>query len=245
MVQAGFRDSSIAQRELRELFDRSDRLLAPIGDPLRADLGLHRWLRKDREEAYSDWFEWVLQHLESKDLVEIFRIQPDDVAQFCRENPFRTRREQIIPEGRLDIVIAFGRDVATHPTCTGDAVLVIEVKVTTADEAETDKQSGYREWLEALGCRYMPQPVLVAVGAEHEAYEGGFISVPWPAICVTLRRMLPRLHRRLGVLKTAMIAAFVGAVESNLLHLTMPDDPHRGRSLFVLSTIEHLKASME
>lgn len=122
---------------------------------------------------------------------------------------------------------------------------MIEVKVTSADEAETDKQSGYRKWLESLRCRHKPQPVLVAVGAEREGYPGGFMAVQWSEICIALRRMLPGLHRRLGILKTALIAAFVGAVESNLLHLTVPDDPRRGRSLFFLRTIEHLKASLE
>lgn len=243
MVQAAFRDSSKSEAELRRLLDQSDKMLAPIGDPLRAGLGLNRWLRDDREEAYSDWFAWILEHLDAKDLVEMFHVRGDDVVSFCREKPFRVQREQIIPEGRLDIVVSFGEDALARPASSNQAILVIEVKITSAEQAATEKQRIYRDWLARNSCLYKPRPVLVAVDAEYDDYEG-FTPVTWADVCVMLRRMLPDLCRRLGVLKTAMIAAFVGAVESNLLHLGAPAGSRGGLSLFCVPTIAHLKASM-
>jgi hypothetical protein len=29
------------------------------------DFGVHRWLRASREEAYSDWLEWIVRQLET------------------------------------------------------------------------------------------------------------------------------------------------------------------------------------
>src|SRR5438132_1432009 len=43
---------------LQELLHASERQLTPLGDPLTVDLGLHRWLAADREEAYSDCLAW-------------------------------------------------------------------------------------------------------------------------------------------------------------------------------------------
>src|SRR6185312_11530504 len=54
LISAVEQESRRAEKRLNELLDQSDRLLRPLGDPLRANVGLHRWLRAEREEAYSD-----------------------------------------------------------------------------------------------------------------------------------------------------------------------------------------------
>src|SRR5437879_2951646 len=46
---------------LKALLIQSRRRLAPFDDPFDLDLGLHRWLDGEREEAYSDWLEWVVR----------------------------------------------------------------------------------------------------------------------------------------------------------------------------------------
>lgn len=58
-------------RVLREILEISRDQLK-FTDPLLCDLGLHRWLAKDREEAYSDWLAWVLEQLGDTDAV--FRV---------------------------------------------------------------------------------------------------------------------------------------------------------------------------
>src|SRR4051812_41890360 len=60
-----------AQR-LRALLEESNKLLDPLADPLTLDLGLHRWLAGEREEAYSDWLQWVVQQLGRPD--RVFRL---------------------------------------------------------------------------------------------------------------------------------------------------------------------------
>jgi hypothetical protein len=40
--------------EARRLLDASNQLFTPLKDPFETTLGLHRWLSREREEAYSD-----------------------------------------------------------------------------------------------------------------------------------------------------------------------------------------------
>src|SRR6516164_4009368 len=48
-------------KKLKRLLKVSRKRLFPLGDPFDLDLGLHRWLNAEREEAYSDWLAWVVQ----------------------------------------------------------------------------------------------------------------------------------------------------------------------------------------
>ena len=45
---------------LADLILRSNAHLKPLTDPLATDFGTHRWLRGEREEAYSSWLAWIL-----------------------------------------------------------------------------------------------------------------------------------------------------------------------------------------
>src|SRR5262249_47956098 len=67
------RPKLIAEAErLRTLLDQSRQLLAPLSDPFDVDLGLHRWLDSEREEAYSDWLEWVVR--QAKEANAVFKL---------------------------------------------------------------------------------------------------------------------------------------------------------------------------
>jgi hypothetical protein len=57
---------------LRGLLDESREKMKPLGDPLDLDVGLHRWLNAEREEAYSDWLEWVVS--QAKTAARIYRL---------------------------------------------------------------------------------------------------------------------------------------------------------------------------
>jgi hypothetical protein len=67
IIRAAETDSAKQELELRQLLNESDARLKKVSlcDPLHAGLGLNRWLRKEREEAYSDWLEWVLQQVQA------------------------------------------------------------------------------------------------------------------------------------------------------------------------------------
>src|SRR5713101_2183609 len=104
---------------LTKLKERSDDLLKPLADPLWTDFGAHRWLSDDREEAYSDWLEWIVQKLEPAAILDLFAIkklfpdEPYDDLLALAQARLVTKREVCVPkghpnqQGRLDLVIRF------------------------------------------------------------------------------------------------------------------------------------------
>ena len=66
-------------RRLKTLLERSNETLSPLSDPLLEDYGVHEWLSRSREEAYSDWLAWVLRQIkEPRDVLRLLDI--DDLA---------------------------------------------------------------------------------------------------------------------------------------------------------------------
>lgn len=56
---------------LRRVLRESNRRLRPLFDPLNSDFGLLRWLASGREEAYSDWLEWILEQISPRETCRI------------------------------------------------------------------------------------------------------------------------------------------------------------------------------
>ena len=66
-------------RRLKTLLERSNETLSPLSDPLLEDHGVHEWLSRSREEAYSDWLAWVLKQIkEPRDVLRLLDI--DDLT---------------------------------------------------------------------------------------------------------------------------------------------------------------------
>ena len=61
-------------KKVNELLDASDCRFSPLADPLRLDFAVHRWLRGNREEAYSDWLAWIVQHLDAATTYGLFNL---------------------------------------------------------------------------------------------------------------------------------------------------------------------------
>lgn len=125
---------------LRNLLQRSSQYLAPLGDPLLVDFGVHRWLKGQREEAYSDWLAWIVEQINTRE--RVYRVFGLDPAQSSKNHgPISVKRESPVEEGhegrpgRLDLMVKFGEQVE----------IVVEVKVTDADFAATAKNLGYRK----------------------------------------------------------------------------------------------------
>jgi hypothetical protein len=105
------REKLTGDRErLRNLLTKSRNRLAPLEDPFDIDFGLHRWLRAEREEAYSDWLGWVILQMPGpRQVFELFGLNPPEAVLECRE--WDVLREFCVPhghhdqEGRLDLVI--------------------------------------------------------------------------------------------------------------------------------------------
>ena len=189
---------------VRQLLEQSAQCLHPCADPLLVDLGTHRWLAAVREEAYSDWLGWVVQCLGTP--ARVFPLfGAEALIPVSQGLSVTVTRELPIPGGRLDLVIEYGPTV----------LLVVEVKKGSAEGADTAKQAGYHGWLK---CQMRPhtQAVMLVSAAEEEVYEG-FRPQGWGSLCQQLRRLAPQLCQEIRVIEAALILAFVGAVEQNLL----------------------------
>lgn len=153
---------------------------------------------------------------------EVKTFAPPDREVWIRDN---TRR--------LDIVIKY----------EGAVLIVVEVKVTGADSAETAKQEDYFDWMNE-----QPEPfrraILVANDASMEEYKK-FRFVSWAHVCVELRRIAPRYISGRPIV-AAMILAFVSAVERNLLNMSLPALEAPAIAWMAQSAIfEHIKESLK
>jgi hypothetical protein len=239
------RDRLLLESErLRGVLERSNARLTPLADPLLTDFGACRWLAGAREEVYSDWLMWIVEQLQTPEYVlRLFGIDdPVDIA-LCQQTPVTVQREFPVPQGhddqsgRLDLVIRY----------VGKVLIVVEVKKARAEAADTLKQRGYMQWIEAQP-EPRKHPILLVVDADQEDYEG-FIPWHWSSLSVVLRHVAQTLCRDpQRVVLAAMILAFVGAVEQNLLAFSTPllQRIYSGHSVRVPSEIgDHIEASFQ
>ncbi len=218
------------ESQMQQLLDRSDTRLAPVLDPLRTDFALHRWLKGEREEAYSDWLAWTLQQLGSvAGVLDVLGVANANVPRSALEvTPKVTREVWVMPEGRpparrLDLLVQSDETV----------LAVIEVKVVRPEDAHLDKDKYYWRW--ARSQNPDAATILLALGGDEEVCRP-FVLLTWARLCLNLRRLLPKLREQKGVVAAALTAAFVGAVEQNLLGFSdWPPDP---------VVFEHIQASL-
>jgi hypothetical protein len=197
-------------KRLQQLMRESRRRLAPLEDPFDLDLGLHRWLAGDREEAYSDWLEWVVSQAKTPDRVfKLFNLEPEHLPS---SHHFHVTREHCVPqghigqEGRLDLLVRYG----------DQAIIAVEVKTGDAEDADTEKREGYGRWLEEQSNPFK-FAVLVAVSGQKDTYEGGFTFLPWAHVCIETRRLARDFCMERRPMTAAMVLAFASAVEQNLV----------------------------
>jgi hypothetical protein len=238
MIRVADAEAQKLESQLNRLVNDSDESLRRISlcEPLRADAGLNRWLKKEREEAYSDWLLWILEQLQQRqdgaaDVLKVLGITDPEIVASSRSRAFNMKREYFIPAGgRLDLLLTLDKSV----------MVIVEVKKYSAETADTEKQKGYYEWLEKQDFRHR-RALLLAPDAAEDKYEN-FSRLLWADVCVRLRRLLPELCTRIGPVKTAMFVAFISAVETNLLDFVVPTAQTDGvERLFYARTIEHLE----
>ena len=190
---------------LEDVIIRSNERLGDL-EPFSVDLGGHRWLKEEREEAYSDWLKWVLEQLGRPALVgQVFGIKKNRLL--AMRGALKVRREtRIISEEmklrRTDLDIWYGTQRAVR----------VEVKIRDASHVDRQQlidQESHRERF----CHY----VFLVHSASLEDYKGKFVVRHWKDVCLELRRLIPKI--KLRVPQKAMVMAFVGAVEQNILKL--------------------------
>ncbi|MGB8065297.1 MAG: PD-(D/E)XK nuclease family protein [Candidatus Sulfotelmatobacter sp.] len=199
-----------------------------------ADVGLNRWLTEEREEAYSDWLEWILGQLQqlpgkAANILAVLGIADSEIVAGCESGEFKIKREYYLQWGRLDLLL----------TIEDFLMVVIEVKKYSAEASDTAKQRGYYEWLRKQHSRHLKALLLVPDAAELE-YEN-FSRLLWDDVCIRLRRLLPEIQEGLGPVKAAMFVAFISAVETNLLNLVAPEHADSVERISYARTIKHIE----
>jgi hypothetical protein len=213
MSEAGNAYGTIRLRHLQSLVRGCEEQLAPVEDPLRTRFGLNRWLAKSREEAYSDWLAWVLQEFRAGGLVGrlLFGDGTPESKLLSKAPAYSVDREVWVPEGhkgragRLDCVLRFD-----------DAVVVLELKRSDAELADTAKHEGYMKWLDGRHERFKRGLLIAASTENHESYDG-FVLLQWKTLCQRARRLACELRAGNRLSFVATLCAFIGAIEQNLL----------------------------
>jgi hypothetical protein len=210
-VSAARRTFDVQRERFRKLINSSNSRLEPLRDPLLTDFGVNRWLSNRREEAWSDWLEWVITQLKTSEAVcELFGIELPQPTWGIPEIRLSTQREVSVLQGhrdrkgRLDIIIRFSPAV----------VIVVEVKVTNADKSDVKKNKGYKAWLNDQPEREKI-PILLATDGTSEEYEG-FDLVRWSEISGRLRKLVMNGQFDDLVVRS-LICGFIGAIEQRLL----------------------------
>ena len=195
-------------RRLCDLVKKSNRLLRPLTEPLCTDFSANRFWRHSNEMAYSNWLAWIADQLGATDVIfRLFGLDGTDSEGRREGGVLKAEREHEIRGGRLDICI-------TRGDCP---IAVVEVKLERAERAELRSLGIYRKWAERkLGPSARGRLVLLAVDGERTDYDG-FRLLRWRDLCLRLRNVSPSLIRHNRLTLAAIVLAFVGAVEQNLL----------------------------
>jgi hypothetical protein len=187
---------------------------------------------------------WIVEQLRTPAYVfRLFGIDDPDGIAWCQQTPVTVQSEVAVPQGhdeqsgRLDLVIRAAEK----------ALIVVEVKMSHAEEADTGKQRGYMQWITE-----QPEPrkhaILLVVEAAQEEYEG-FTPWRWASLCTVLRQIAQTLCREpQRVVLAAMILAFVGAVEQNVLAFStsLLHRIYSGQAVQVPSEIgDHIETSLQ
>ena len=210
LIDIAGRRVTLDHSRLSSVLDRCQRALNPLSEPFVDDYGTHRWLRGDREEAYSDWLAWILERLGTGNRILAVLGAPRTEASWGNLEA-RVVREYIVEAGHVDQA---GR-VDIQLTFEDQAVIWIEVKVTSADVADMEKNAGYSS-SQAIRCEPHKARFAIATRGLLGVYDG-FEFRSWLTICTGLRSAAIEFRDEGAVSAAAMTLAFVGAVEQNLL----------------------------
>lgn len=197
------------QMRYEELLQRSSALFSPLQDPLSCSFGLHRWLAGSREEAYSDWFAWVLERCRTWGVISkvLGSALHSPTLEISIEREVCIKYENCTSKGRLDVLISSG----SRQLC------VIEIKSAPYLQDDLEKQGLYSA---SAGVSPEADRIFIGIEENESCNFYGFRFVSWADICVRLRQFVPELLIREGHVIAALILAFIGAVEQNLLNLT-------------------------
>ena len=207
-----------AEAGLAKSLEKSNRAFSPLADPLEVDFGAHRWLSQEREEAYSDWFGWIVEQIEDAGRVlKLFGVRDESLLRECASEKPIIKREFTIHDGRLDLFIEFGKRL----------LVIVEVKTKSFDGVAARNQLvRYDRW-----AQNQSRPTLgyfVAVEPAEFDCPQRFTPLRWRELSPRMREQAwewiraSKKEPRNGsnLIRAAMTLAFCGTVEQNLLRLS-------------------------
>jgi hypothetical protein len=196
----------------------SNRSFDPLADPLAIHFRGHRWLSSEREEAYSDWFGWILEQIDAAGRVlKMLGVRDRNLLRECASEKPIINREIKIPDGRPDLIVEFGKRL----------LVIVEIKTKSFDGvAVLDQLKRYTRWIQNRPQRTFCYFAAVEFG-EFDC-PAGFEPLPWRELTLRMREQAwewvraSKKQPRNGsdLIRAAMTLAFCGAVEQNLLGLS-------------------------
>jgi hypothetical protein len=215
LVKVARESDDLAWHALQELLRASSDAFVPLADPLAIDFGAHRWLSSEREEAYSDWLEWVLKQIgNAGQILRLLGMQDEDLVRECASEKPDIKREFPVKGGRLDLLITFGNRL----------LVIVEIKTKLFDEDEVLSQLGrYRKWIQGQHQYEQSHSYFLAVDPGDFSSQEQFVPLHWRELALRMReqaRAWTRAQNGSDIVRAAMIVAFCGAVEQNLLGLS-------------------------
>ena len=150
----------------------------------------------------------------------------------------RRRRSRWIAKSRWHIEMTLGMAGSSLSSDRDRRCCVLEIKTKVFADEDLHNQRAYSESSEVS-----PGAERVFIAVDAEGFDlRGFRSLSWSEVCIRLRCLAPTFAANRGHLAAALLLAFVGAVEQNLLGLAESS----GRDLGALpKTAEHLKRFLE
>ena len=205
----------LASDRLGKALAKSNETLRPLVDPLAIDLGAHRWLSSEREEAYSDWLEWILKQIaEPRWILKLFGVRDGMVLAECAsERPDINREVKILDgHGRLDLLIRFGNRL----------LVVVEIKTKLFDEDDVLEQlKKYELWI--LDQHQETFATFIAVEPSQFSRQTLFEPLQWRELALRIReqaRQWVSTGNGKDLLCASMSLAFCGAVEQDSLRFS-------------------------
>jgi hypothetical protein len=234
LIEANHNLLKLQLEEFRALVRQSDRRLHPLSDPFHLDFSQHRSFTGTREERYSDWLAWILDHLSnprfcqehSEWVFELLHLgDSTDLTHRCKGVRPAIKREAVLEPGRADLVIRYE---------ASQVLLHIEVKVNPVTKAEweggnLEKNKWYVRDLREKFPTFAQHHVLLAIDADYDVYPVKLEDEPpvkfsvlkWRDVALGLRRIVTAggLNKDVAPLLGALVLGFAGTIEQTLLRL--------------------------
>ena len=219
LVRSAISLDKYARKQLQRALQESNKRFAPLEEPLLVNTGTHRWFASEREESYSDWLAWILQEIcAARDIPRLFEVE-ETCTLTGADSILSVTREEVAGDGRTDVVVRFD----------SGRLLLVEIKTRPPGEDLKRQLYCYYRWVKDRSVAHdAAKLILLAVEEPREDIEP-FHFCSWQTLCRQLRGLASFQISKGALMSAAILLAFSGAVEQNLLRISQ--NPPRFRAM--------------